>query len=120
MTDDAAAAAEQPAVNAAEQPAATAAAGGARPSGRPSLLYAVVAALALVAHLTVGLLYVSSGLVAPLWAVVLLLVLWAAQLVACGLLLRRRSWWVLAVPVVALALWVLLINAGSALLGWTA
>jgi hypothetical protein len=65
-------------------------------------------------------LYAASGLVAPWWAVLLLLVLWLVQfVVAC-------RWWtphprrVAAVPVVAVLLWFGLVTAGGALLGWSA
>lgn len=65
-------------------------------------------------------LYASSGLLAPAWAVVLLLLLWAALFaLAC-------AWWtphprrVAVVPVVAVLLWFAILNAGGAWLGWVA
>ena len=65
-------------------------------------------------------LYAASGLVAPWWAVVLLLVLWLVLfVVAC-------RWWTphpRRVPLVAVAavlLWFALVTAGGAWLGWTA
>ena len=65
-------------------------------------------------------LYAASGLVAPWWAVVLLLVLWLVLfVVAC-------RWWtphprrVPLVAVVAVVLWFALVTAGGAWLGWTA
>ncbi len=64
-------------------------------------------------------LYGASVLVAPWWAVVVLLVIWAAlMLVAC-------AWWTLhprwvpGVAVVAIVFWFLAIVAGAAWLGWT-
>lgn len=64
--------------------------------------------------------YLSSGLVAPLWAIVVLLVLWVVM-VAVGLRERhRRPWLLLLMPVVAVALWFGVISAGEAWLGWTA
>jgi hypothetical protein len=65
-------------------------------------------------------LYAASGLVAPLWAVVALLVVW------CLLLLVACAWWtphprrVPAVAVVAIAFWFVAVTAGAALLGWNA
>ena len=86
-------------------------------TSRRRLLWLVLAA---VLHLVVLPFYVSSGLVAPAWAVVSLLLLWvllAAALVHLG---RRRGAPALLVPPVALALWFLLVTAGEQLLGWTA
>lgn len=79
-----------------------------------------VAAVAGVAHLLVGYLYLASGLVVPGYA---LIPLWLWWLVLAGLLVRlalQRSWWSAAIPFVAAATWVLVVLAGGALLGWTA
>ena len=62
------------------------------------------------------LLYVASGLLAPLWAVGGLLVL---GIVAVRLH-RRHSAWSLLVPVTAVVVWVAVLTAGERLLGWTA
>lgn len=65
-------------------------------------------------------LYAASGLVAPGWAVVLLLLLWAAMFALAV------AWWtphpkrVAVLPVVAVVLWFGLVTAGGAFLGWTA
>jgi hypothetical protein len=65
-------------------------------------------------------LYAASGLVAPWWAVVLLLAVWVALLViAC-------VWWtphprrLPLVAVVAVAFWFAVVYAGGAWLGWSA
>ena len=74
----------------------------------------------LVAHLVIGIWYGASGLVAPAWAVAALLAVWVVLLVA-GLRLRtRRPWWMLFVPVLDVAVWVGVVSAGDAFLGWTA
>jgi len=74
----------------------------------------------LVAHLVIGIWYGASGLVAPAWAVAALLAVWVVLLVA-GLRLRtRRPWWMLFVPVLDVAIWVGVVSAGDAFLGWTA
>lgn len=70
-------------------------------------------------HLTVGFPYLFSGLLAPLWAVGVLMVIWVALAV---LLVRTRSegprdlW----APVLAAAIWLGAMSAGDALLGWSA
>lgn len=65
-------------------------------------------------------LYAASGLVAPWWGVVLLLVVWVALFVlAC-------AWWTShprrlpGIAVLTIALWFALVSAGGAWLGWTA
>ena len=64
--------------------------------------------------------YASSGLLAPAWAVVLLLVVWLVLLVvAIGLLRRRRPLWVLLTPVTAWLIWFAALTAGETWLGWT-
>jgi len=65
-------------------------------------------------------LYAASGLVAPWWGVVILLGVWLALFVLCC------AWWTphpKRLPLVALfafAFWFGSLNAGGALLGWTA
>jgi len=75
--------------------------------------------LGLAAHAALFFWYVASGLLAPLWAVVVLLLVWAALLGVAIWLLRTRPWWTLLVPVVGVAFWFLAISAGEAWLGWT-
>ena len=73
-----------------------------------------------MAHLVPGFFMVVSGLVAPLWAVALMVVVW---FVLTGLLVAmviRRSWWTPVVPVVAVAFWVAVLTLGERMLGWTA
>jgi hypothetical protein len=64
--------------------------------------------------------YLASGLVAPPWAVGVLLALWALMLVLSIRWFRRRPFVVLAMPLVAAAVWLAVIGAGGAWLGWTA
>ncbi|MBA2463774.1 MAG: hypothetical protein H0V42_02200 [Nocardioidaceae bacterium] len=76
---------------------------------------------ALGLHCTVVLfLYLSLGLSVPAYAYVGFLLLWAAFLILAVLLLRRRSKWLIAVPAVAVVVWVVLALLGDVLLGWTA
>lgn len=65
-------------------------------------------------------LYAASGLLAPAWAVIVLLVVWVALFVLCCLWWtphpRRLPW----VALFAIGFWFVALNAGGALLGWTA
>ena len=72
---------------------------------------------AAVLHLVIGFPYVFSGLLAPLWAVGVLVAIW----LALGVLLIRtranspRDLWA---PFLGAAIWLAAINAGNGLLGW--
>lgn len=89
------------------------------PSRALSLTVVVLAALAQLVVLvpfTIG-----SGLVAPLWAVVLLHLVWVAAAAAFVALMRTgRALWTPLVPIVNLGVLALAITAGERLLGWTA
>lgn len=85
---------------------------------RPWFVAAVV--VAVLTHLVIGYFYLASGLMAPLWAVSLLLVWWLVLAYAVVRLVRRRSYRVLLVPVVAAATWFVVMGFGGAVLGWTA
>ena len=63
-------------------------------------------------------LYAASGLVAPWWAVGVLLLVWAAQLVLCLSWFVRRPSWVPWVGAVSIVVWFCSLLAGAALLGW--
>lgn len=65
-------------------------------------------------------LYGASKLAgAPTSALVLLLLLWVAQFALACRWFGRRPYAVLVMPVVALALWLGVLLAGHAWLGWT-
>ena len=64
--------------------------------------------------------YVSSGLAAPLWAIVLLLAFWAFLAVCAFWWFTRRPWVVLVLPVVAAVVWLLTLTLGEQALGWQA
>jgi hypothetical protein len=87
---------------------------------RPSAGTWVLAGLSAAAHLVVGVFYLSSGLVAPLWAVAVLAVWWLLLAVHLSHLALRGSWWTPAVPVVAFATWYVVLTVGERVLGWTA
>ena len=83
-------------------------------AGRWALL-----AVALALHLTAGFVMLVSGLVAPMWAVLLLLAIWAALLIL-GYRNRHRPAFVLLMPVLAAVAWFLVVQGGALILGWTA
>lgn len=79
-----------------------------------------LAFLALLAMVPVGFFYAASGLVVPGPWLYLMWLLYLGLLAAGVWLARRRSWWVLAVPVAAAVAWWATVSAGEAWLGWTA
>lgn len=84
------------------------------------VLERVVATLGVLGLIGVLPFYVLSGLVAPLWAIVLLLLVWAALAVCSVRWFARRPWVVLVLPLVAAAVWFATIILGEQLLGWQA
>lgn len=64
--------------------------------------------------------FVASGLLAPLWAVIVLLVIWSGTLVWGFRYRRRHPWVVLACPFALMIFWLAFITAGESWLGWTA
>lgn len=84
------------------------------------ILERVVATLGVLGLFGVLPFYVASGLAAPLWAVVLLLAFWLVLLVTAIRWFTLRPWWILAMPVVAAAVWWLTMTLGESLLGWQA
>ena len=62
----------------------------------------------------------ASGIVAPLWAVALMSVVWLVFFVVGARWFMTRPWRVAALPFVVLALWIGAVFAGGALLGWNA
>ena len=75
--------------------------------------------VAIPLHLAAGFIYLTSGLVAPLWAVLLLLIVWVG-LSIIGVRNKHRPLFVLAVPVAAAVVWFVVVQGGSLLFGWTA
>jgi hypothetical protein len=88
-------------------------------TGPPRWQYAV-AALACAALLVLGFVYLSSGLVAPLWAVVVLMVFWVGLALLAARWLRVHPLRVVWLPLVGLAVIVGVITAGEHWLGWIA
>lgn len=81
----------------------------------------VVAAVAIVAYVGVGILpYLPSGLVVPIAVVPVLWGAWLVGLVVCVRLVRAKSMWALAAAPAALLFWVLFVQTGSLLFDWSA
>jgi hypothetical protein len=89
------------------------------PISRRSPLLTVAAAVAMALLLAMGVFYVSSGLLAPLWAVVVLVALWLALVVLGFVWFRSHPVRVMILPVVAAGIWFGALSAGEAWLGWT-
>jgi hypothetical protein len=62
----------------------------------------------------------ASGLMAPLWAVVLVLLGWLVLFVLAVRWFRTRPWPVLALPFIGAVLWFAVLTFGEQVLGWTA
>ncbi len=80
----------------------------------------VGAGLAMAALAVIGIFYASAGLVAPLWAVVALMIFWGLLVVLGIRWFRRRPLRVLPLPFVAVLVWLGVVTLGERLLGWTA
>ena len=84
----------------------------------------IAAVIGVVLHLAVGVFpYAASGLVVPVWGIVVLYGLWLALAAVLVRLLRgpnRRPIVAPVVPLVALAVWFAFVTAGEVLLDWTA
>ena len=68
----------------------------------------------------VAFLYFFSGLLVPLWAVVVLCLFWLALLILGFRWFTNHPLRVFALPFIALAVWFGGINLGAAVFGWTA
>lgn len=86
----------------------------------PTLSRRVAVVLGLAAYLATGFLYLTSGLVVPGGALVVLWVVWLVGVWAVARLMVGWSWWVLAAAPAAVAFWWAYLLAGEGLLGWTA
>ncbi len=77
--------------------------------------------LGVAAMLVLAPFFLATGLMAPLWGVVLVMAIWLALLALAVLAIRRRRpLLALLAPVVAAGLWWLVLTLGERLLGWTA
>ncbi len=79
----------------------------------------VVVGLGFFLHLLVFFIFLSSGLLVPIPVVGLLLAIWLALLVF-AVRWRKQPWRVLAIPGIAMLLWLVIVQGGSWVFGWTA
>jgi hypothetical protein len=63
--------------------------------------------------------YLASGLLAPLWAIILLMLVWALLFALAIRWFRSYPYRVILLPVAAAAIWFATMSAGEAWLGWT-
>ncbi len=80
----------------------------------------VLGLVALALQLVVGYFVLASGLVAPLWAVLTLVLVWVVALIVGWRIWRVHPAVAVAVPVVTALIWLAVIFAGGQFLGWTA
>ena len=80
----------------------------------------IIGVVGLLGQLGLVVFYASSGLVAPLWAIVVLMIIWLALLIVAVRLLLRRPLLVPAVPVLGFVIWYVAILLGESLLHWQA
>jgi hypothetical protein len=71
-------------------------------------------------HLAIGVFVLSSGLLAPWWAVVALVALWGVLWVPIVRWRRDHPFRTMLVPFAMAAIWWAAITAGDTWLGWTA
>lgn len=91
------------------------------PRRRRPAVDAVLRWLGWLAHVGLGVFPTSaSGLLAPGWAVVVIVAVWGAAAVVAWRVGRRRPRWTPAVPLGYLLFWIGFLLAGDQLLGWTA
>ncbi|MDQ4148648.1 MAG: hypothetical protein M3164_01445 [Actinomycetota bacterium] len=83
-----------------------------------SVAPAIALIVALLLHLVAGYFFLSSGLLAPLWAVALLLVVWVILLIV-GIRNRDRPATVLLIPLLDVAVWFIVVQGGVLIFGWT-
>jgi hypothetical protein len=81
----------------------------------------VLGGIAAVLHVGIAVFPLSaSGLLAPLWAILVVYSVWLAAAVSGYRSWRRRPWTALLAPAGTLAFWVALLGLGDWALGWTA
>jgi hypothetical protein len=87
--------------------------------GTPGWVRLVPSVIGAVGLVAVAPFYLSSGLMAPLWAVLLFVAIWVGLAILAVRCFRSRPLVVLALPVLAIAFWWAGMSAGEAWLDWT-
>jgi hypothetical protein len=78
-----------------------------------------MAAVGFVVHVLLAPFFFASALLVPVPVALALIVVWVALLVA-AVVRRRHPAFVLAVPAIAALVWLVVVQGGSWLFGWTA
>jgi len=87
---------------------------------RPSIIGYVVGGLALAGLLAMSIFFFARGLMAPLWALIGFIAVWAILfLLGCVWMIRRHPWRVVLLPAIAAVILFGGLRAGTTLLGWT-
>jgi hypothetical protein len=86
---------------------------------RPSVIGYVLGGIALAGLLAMSILFFTTGLMAPLWAIVGFIAIWAILFLLGCLWIRRHPWRVVLLPAIAAVILFGGLRAGAALLGWT-
>ena len=86
---------------------------------RPSIIGWVLGGIALAGLLAMSILFLATGLMAPLWAIIGFMAVWAILFVLGCLWIRRHPWRVLLLPPIAAVILFGGLRAGTTLLGWT-
>jgi ABC-type Fe3+-siderophore transport system permease subunit len=86
---------------------------------RPSIIGYVLGGIALAGLLAMSILFFATGLMAPLWAIVGFIAIWAILVLLGRVWIRRHPWRVVLLPVIAAIILFGGLRAGTALLGWT-
>lgn len=76
--------------------------------------------IALGLFVVTGVPYGSSGLLVPPYGLVVLFVVWVVLLVVVLRWKPQPRWWLLVVPMAAVAAWFAILTAGEMWLNWTA
>ncbi len=90
-----------------------------RAPARGSRLQKIATIVALALMAPIGVVYLVTGLVAPVPDVYGAYTIFALLLGGAVWLARRRSWWVVAMPIVSAGIWPLMIWAGETYLDWS-
>lgn len=80
----------------------------------------ILAVISVAAHVLVGILYLGSGLVMPYPWVFGMWVLWLGWTAVLFVAVRSAAAWSPLVPLGALGAWVLIVQIGEWVFGWTA
>jgi hypothetical protein len=86
---------------------------------RPSIIGYVLGGLALAGLLAMSILFFATGLMAPLWAIIVFIAVWVVLFVLGCLWIRRHPWRVVPLPLIAAVILFGGLRTGATLLGWT-